>query len=448
MITGAPMSVAAVVLLVAAASPPVDSTSAPAPLAVGAASAAAKAYIVVFDFAAAGQDAAIGRELADSVRLRLARHDDCEVIDGLTTQQFSAPLPVTTDAGTVEALMSKLAASVAVWGTMSRQGEAMSAAVRCLDLTDPSARREWTRSFSADGQRARAVIAGEIVEAIRNQAEWRPPEYGEETEPAQFGRPLNVNGGFEQGHIGWEAPDNVATFIAAGPPARGKVLRIRTDLDRDPWLAYRRALMLGQAEANDPPAIPTDTSYQSLAAMEGVHFCSDWIKAAPGHRYWLTADVKCGRGGGEPKVFVKGFTDMAESADGLSERSLAELKLSPQEFAALPPQRRTQIIAKDAAEHPERYRREVYRWYLPCRGGSEWAHFAAPFPPRGPIGSPPGAKSREVGLPANVQWVQIQVFASWPPGEYLLDNVMLYADPRQQAPLPQEPARATLPATQ
>ncbi len=64
----------------------------------------------------------------------------------------------------------------------------------------------------------------------------------------------------------------------------------------------------------------------------------------------------------------------------------------------------------------------MYRWYLICRsGGDDWTHAAAPFPRRG-------------GLPAEVQWLQVQVYAYWPPGEYLFDNVWLYTDPRQQAP--------------
>ena len=61
-----------------------------------------------------------------------------------------------------------------------------------------------------------------------------------------------------------------------------------------------------------------------------------------------------------------------------------------------------------------RYVRECYRWYLSCAGApGEWNHFAACFPPRG-------------GLPADVDFLQIQIYSYWPPGEYLWDNVLLY----------------------
>ena len=70
-----------------------------------------------------------------------------------------------------------------------------------------------------------------------------------------------------------------------------------------------------------------------------------------------------------------------------------------------------------------------FRWYLACRNEEDvWKHYAAPCPPRG-------------GLPANVQWLQIQVYAYWPPGEFRFDNVSLYKDPAQKAPLPEEPMR-------
>jgi hypothetical protein len=72
-----------------------------------------------------------------------------------------------------------------------------------------------------------------------------------------------------------------------------------------------------------------------------------------------------------------------------------------------------------------RYVRECYRWYLPCRAPQgEWSHFAAPFPPRG-------------GLPDDVEFLQIQIYSYWPPGEYFWDNVKLHADPRQHAPEPE-----------
>ncbi len=174
------------------------------------------------------------------------------------------------------------------------------------------------------------------------------------------------------------------------------------------------------------PQIGRDTSYGSLAGLEGVHYRGQWIKATRGRRYWLTADCK---GLGGAKVFIKGFRDWSAQADGLPESSLAALGLTPRQFAALPIEKRKKLIAEDTKKHPERHRRECYRWYLNCKDAKgEWMHLAAPFPPHG-------------GLPRNVQWLQIQIYSYWPPGEYLWDNVFLYKDPRQKAPLPPEPAR-------
>jgi hypothetical protein len=88
----------------------------------------------------------------------------------------------------------------------------------------------------------------------------------------------------------------------------------------------------------------------------------------------------------------------------------------------------------DAKRHPERYRRECWRWYMNCgaanarRNADGWIHMAEPFPPRG-------------GLPENVRWLQIQIYPYWPPTDYYFDNVHLYLDPQQKAPLPEEKPR-------
>ncbi len=271
-------------------------------------------------------------------------------------------------------------------------------------------------------ERAEGLIARWIVEALRGQAEWVPPQVGDEKEPAKFGKPLNRNGDFESGHAPWDAPDNAATFLVKGPPGRGTVLKMKTDIARDPWIAYRRKLRMGQADPTKPPTIRRDTSYGCVGGLEGVHFRGEWIKATPGQRYWLVADKK---GGGGAKIFIKGFADWSARADGLSEGSLARLGMTPKQFADLPEAERKKLIAADIKANPQLHRRECYRWYLNCgASGAGWTHFALPFPPRG-------------GLPARVQWLQIQIYAYWPPGEYYWDNVHLYKDPRQTAPLPE-----------
>jgi hypothetical protein len=273
------------------------------------------------------------------------------------------------------------------------------------------------------------VLSAQVVEALLGQALWKPPEYGDEEEPEQLGKPLNENGSFDAGGKGWQPADNVSTFLekAKGPDVdRGTILRVQTDLARDPWLAYQRRLLLGQASPDNPPEIPRSTGYSSVAGLEGVHFASHYIPAVPGQRYWLTVDC-LGQGGA--KVFVKGFRSTRHAMDGMSESRLAALGLTPEEFARMSAKQRRELIDKDAKENPKAYMRECYRWYLNCKDAKgRWTHLAAPFPPRG-------------GLPENVEFLQIQIYSYWPPGRYLWDNVHIYADPRQKAPLAEEEAR-------
>ena len=401
-----------------------------------------KAFVVVFNFHTAGTSGSgtsaaplsqrpLGVQLADSARLRLARHTDCEVVDRLTTEEFADALPASTGVEEVIKLLTgSLGANVGLYGTVEQKGASVRAEVRCVDLTSPGKPKCWKMTFSDATERASAVIAREIVEALRGEAEWAPPQYGDEAEPKNFGKPLNKNGDFESGSDGWDKPDNAGTFIAGGPDRRGKLLRVRTDLARDPWLAYRRALLLGKADPARPPKIARDTGYGSVAGLEGVHYCSEFIKATRGQRYWLLADHS---GPGGAKVFVKGFRRTESAPDGLPESSLAELGLTPDEFARLPEAKRRELIAADAKKNPQRYLRECWRWYLNCAGSrGKWTHFAAPFPPRG-------------GLPEGVEFLQIQIYSYWPPGVYLWDKVHLYKDPNQKAPLPEEKPRTPNP---
>jgi len=410
--------------------------------ATGPAASNLKAYVVVFDFHTEGETNAgasadplskrpLGVQLADSVRLRLGRHKDYEVIDRLTTEEHSGALPASTDMAKVIKLMTDpLGANVGLYGTVDRDGQRVRAEIRCIDLTDPKRPAVWQKTFSDDTERARGVIATEIVQALRGKGEWAPPQYGDEVEPKNFGKPLNRNGDFESGADGWEKPDNVSTFIVDGPKERGRMLRVRTDLARDPWLEYKRAIRLGKADPARPPEVPRDTSYGSVAGLEGVHYRSDFLKATPGQRYWLVADHS---GPGGAKVFVKGFRRTEHALDGLPESSLAELGMTPEQFADMPEQKRRELIIADARKNPERYLRECYRWYLNCdKSHGRWTHFAAPFPPRG-------------GLPEYVEFLQIQVYSYWPPGVYLWDGVHVYKDPNQKAPLPEEKPRTPNP---
>ncbi|MFP4107022.1 MAG: hypothetical protein ACLFVU_13165 [Phycisphaerae bacterium] len=381
-----------------------------------------KAFVAVLDFHCSDSVQA-GQALADTIRLKLRRKKAYWVLDRLSTQEATAALPKSTEPETLHKLMkTKLGVNVAVYGSLVEDKGTWKADLVIVDTSAGEKPALTPLKLTDDTERWRAVIGKAVVETITGEYQWAPPEYGHEAEPKKFGKPLNENGSFDAGAKGWDRPDNVSTFIENGPKGRGRILRIRTDLKREPWLKYRRDLLMGKADPKNPPKIAGDTSYASVAGLEGVHFASGFLKATPGRRYWLTADHK---GLGGAKVFVKGFRKSQAGRDSLPESALAEMGLTPEEFADLPPAKRKELIEKDAERHPLRYMRECYRWYLNCKDAKgEWAHLAAPFPPRG-------------GLPKFVDYLQIQIYSYWPPGEYLWDNVHVYPDPRQKTPLPE-----------
>ncbi len=396
-----------------------------------------KVPTIVFDFVSK-HDRPAGLQLADSLRLRLRRTGHFEVLDRLTTQENTEPinpnLPQDKAIEQVEATGAKLA----VYGSLHKGTDQLIADVVCIRLKPSAKPAVWRKTFTGRTQRATTIISKKIALAITQDPEWAPPEYGDEIEPKQFAKPLNPNGDFEtfetfdKSAAGWDPPDFVSTFIIDGPPKRGKVLKVRTDLKRDPWLAWRRKIILGQVTptAANAPKIARDTGYSSVGGLEGMHYRSTWIKATPGMRYWLVADgMNKSKGVSSPKVFIKGYLDWSARAASIPESSLARLTITPEQFAAMSADKRRKLIKADSRKHPEHYRRECYRWYLSCKNRpGQWKHFAAPFPPRG-------------GLPKNVKWLQIQIYSYWPPGEYLWDNVHLYADPRQKAPIAEAGAR-------
>ncbi|NLW85577.1 MAG: hypothetical protein GXY38_01755 [Planctomycetes bacterium] len=370
-------------------------------------SPACKEAIIVLDFAC--QDAQAGSALADSIRLRLARHEEWFVLDKQATMDLCGPLEANAPVDQVARLAGRAGCNSAIVGTLDIQGDRHTATVTKMNFFELADNKGWTREFVETGQRARPMIARRVVEALRESPEWIPPQYGDEAAPEDPGKPVNVNGDFENGAAGWDRPDNAAIFHEPRPGG-GNCIRIRTDLARDPWLQYSRALLLGSADPEHPPQIATDTSYGSVAGLEGVHYRSEFIKAQPGRRYWLSAEVN----GSGPKIFVKGFRDCSDQAQGLPERSMHELQISPAAFAALEEAKRRELIVADAAKHPQRYLRECYRWYLNFRTEKTgWVKQTEVFPPRG-------------ALPENVQWLQVQIYAYWPPGTYYFDNVHLY----------------------
>lgn len=384
------------------------------------------AYLAVIDFA--GKNAKIGKQLADSVRLRMRRHKEYQVIDRHTTAEFTSPLSASAEAKKVISLMTdKLGVNMCIYGWAEKQGDTVRAEVCLIDLRKSNdGKIAWKKTFSNDTERARGLIAMQIVQAVRGQSEWTPPQYGDREEPKNLrkSKPINVNGSFDAGADGWIGPDNAATFLELGAPGRNTILRIRTDLKRQPYIDYIRKLRFGLTNPAQGPKlnIPRDTSFTSLAGYEGVYYRSRWIKVKPPRRYWISAEMK-GKSKGIffPKIFVKGFCncDYSAAAKGLPEQSLVELELTAEQFSNLPEKRRKELLAGDIRRYPMRYLRECYRSYIGCKNdGLAWKRYSTPIPPRGE-------------LPAKVQWLRIDIYAYWPPGTYYFDNVHLYPDKKR-----------------
>ena len=250
------------------------------------------AYLIIFDFACSA-DEEYGKKLANAIRMRLARHEELDVMDRLSSGEASPPLAATADQAAIIKMMNdQLAVTYGAYGTVTKDASGVRLQLCTIDVSDPKKPKTWKKEFTDNTERAEAEISKAACEAITGKAEWVPPQYGDEEEPKNFGKPLNVNGSFDGGAAGWEKPDNAATFIEKGPPGRGNVLRLETDLDRWPYINYVRDIRMGKASPDHPPKIGKDTSFASLAGMEGVFHRSEWIDSTPGQRYWLLADMK------------------------------------------------------------------------------------------------------------------------------------------------------------
>jgi hypothetical protein len=332
--------------------------------------------VVIPDFISDDEDNAVGNAYADALRLRLRRHG-YTVIDRITTRQFASALGAEATDARLTDLALRTEASLVVTGQVHADGDQVTVTVCQFTLDCQGNPVRGEQVFTNDSQRARAVITTAIAEDILGEQIWSLPEVGDEALPDNPGELIDIGGDFESAEA-WQAPNNVATFIepADDHTDHGTVLRLRTDLAREPYLAYQAALACGEASPDEPPTIASDTTYASIAGVEGVRFSSDWIPAQPGRRYWLNAETLT-PAATSVLIFVKGFANIAP------------------------------------AEEPAEYR-QVYQWRLTCNNTTgQWESFAGAFPPEG-------------GLPDSVDVLRLDIFACWPGGDYRVDNIRLY----------------------
>lgn len=183
-----------------------------------------------------------------------------------------------------------------------------------------------------------------------------------------------INGNFELGRdapLGWQRIDNLTTFWEKD--AKGNhYIRIDTDV-------YKKEAFKRKAELDRNPNAPAwkktvtrGEKYNTIGGTYGVSLYSKDIPVEQGALYRLRVRFKGSDGGLDfvPKVFVKGY-----------------------------------------ARVRGRYRK-LYQMYKACRATQgQWAWYERTFSP--------AAKT------PSVEYIVVQLYAYWPPGEYCFDDVSI-----------------------
>jgi hypothetical protein len=239
---------------------------------------------------------------------------------------------------------------------------------------------------------------------------------------------LVANGSFEAGRYwpsDWQATDGLCTFWVAGGTDGARCLRICTDVLDAQWKAredqVRAAVEQASRDGADPQTLPHDpfpppperipTSppyYDTVAGIHGVHYRSAYIPCAQGAVYRFSVDART-EAEGEPKVFIKGFFDeQMQTKAGV------------------------QVVRRDAYQAPI--------FLDPCDG--QWRRYARLF-------RPSQSKTTLDGKPVMSQYLQVQIYAYWKPGNYYFDNVRLDIvgmEPQEPAAAPPKPKEAAKPS--
>jgi hypothetical protein len=234
---------------------------------------------------------------------------------------------------------------------------------------------------------------------------------------------LLPNGSFEAGRYwpyGWDATDGLTTFWAPGGTDGKLCLRIYTDVLDAQWKArddeVRRAVALAgpdpQALPQSPVPAPPDRAethppyYDTVAGLHGVHYRTGYVPVVPGAIYRFSIDARTDdRTEGTPRVFVKGFFDQK-----------------------MPTRDGVQVVRRDAYQ--------AMMILDPC--DSQWRRYVLVF-------HPSKSKSTLGGKPLKAEFLQVQIYGYWKPGNYYFDNARLEIvgkeEPEEKAaPVPQ-PAR-------
>ncbi len=354
-----------------------------------------------------GSDAMLGERFADSFRLKLAR--EVRRLGDKTNMKVLSATEVTEAWGEGKAPSSstppqemgkwlhEVAAHVAVWGAVRREGDDLVVQIKGVDITSDPTSLWIDLNDREKGERAHVLILNRVLERMTGHAVRRPREAGDVPEPKALGPIISRNSGFEEGSgdrpTGWDRVDGLTTFWVSDPTGsqRGKMIKMDTRMvqtQADEWWAKWRA---GASAKEAPePILSAPPFYDAVAGMHGAHYYSDFLEVKPGMRYRVLADLA---GSGTdfffPKVFVKGYTEVPATV------------------------RETQSA-----------RREVWRTYLACRNfGGQWQHYSETFT------IPKEGVKLTSGTTLPIRWIRIIPYAYWPPGLFYWDNVKVVEEP-------------------
>lgn len=251
-----------------------------------------------------------------------------------------------------------------------------------------------------------------------------------------IGPNLLDNGSFEKGRhwpYNWDPVDGLGSFWVKEGTHGKRCIRLYTDVLDTQWIEWNEKVMgkydrlkeqakkKGKAFSQYPlpeaPAkIPTHPPYyDTVGGIHGIHYRSRMVKVRPGAIYRVSLDARvspCGT----PKVFTKGFRPERQriiATDGDKTFYLDSVK----ETDAAPAPRRRR--GKKSEVRYIELMRNTGRAPMSLHGcGKEWKRFARTFHPA------KWTTTRD-DKPIFTEYLQVQIYAYWPVGNYFFDNVKL-----------------------